>query len=101
MAEAAAEASIFETVTTPPTGYVEGAHTFEAAPPLAGSIYPGRLAYDPAFLATEVFTEELAALPTAVKQAMGYSVGELILNCQYAETPCNMNRLAMHDYYDR
>ena len=42
MAEAAAEASIFETVTTtPPTGYVEGAPTFEAAPPLAGSIYPG------------------------------------------------------------
>ena len=58
-------------------------------------MHPGRLAYDPAFLATEVFTEELAALPTAVKQQMGYSVGELILNCQYAEIPCSMNRLVI------
>ena len=98
MAEAVVEASTFQTVTAPSTGYVEGAPTFEAAQPLAGSIYPDRLAYDPAFLATEVFTEELAALPTSLKQQMGYRARDLILNCNYAETPCNIARYALHNH---
>ena len=94
MADAAAQASTFLPVafTAPKLSFDPDAPSFEAAPVLVGSSYPGRLAYTPAFNATEELTEELAALPLATQQSLGYSLTDLLLSCQFDEMPCDRER---------
>ena len=94
MADAASQASTFFPVipTTPKLSYDPDAPSFEPAPVLVGSSYPGRLAYTPEFNATEEFTEELAALPLASQQSLGYSLADLLLSCQFDEMTCDRER---------
>ena len=70
------------------------APNFQAASPLEGSSFPDRTAYNPQFKATEILTESLAKLATAVKQQLGFSQEDLILQCQYDGTPCDLQRLS-------
>lgn len=95
MADAVADASTFlpiESTSNPTPKLSSDSPTFEAASVLVGSSYPGRLAYVPAFNATEVFTEEMATLPLATQQSLGYSLADMLLGCQFDEMPCDGER---------
>jgi len=72
--------------------YVRGTANFQTPEPLIGSSFPARLAYNPDFEASEIFTEKFASMSDMTRNSIGYSLNDLILNCEYDNAPCNMER---------
>ena len=66
-------------------------------PPTApeGSEYPERLAYREDFVKSEQLTEKLAALPDSQKTDLGFTYGDLIVDCLYDGSPCSVERLVL------
>ena len=63
--------------------------------PLNGSTFPGRLAYSPSFLETEIFTEQLAEMSVQQKTGLGFQINDMLLDCQFEGQPCNMSRFVL------
>ena len=73
--------------------YVRGTPNFQAPGHLNGSSITGRLAYDQAFLSSELFTESFAAMADDTKSALGYALTDLVLYCTYNGLPCALEKL--------
>lgn len=67
-------------------------YNFEAAPTMSGSRFPNRLAYREDFQVQEKLTEDLASMPDEEKTVLGYNISDLIVDCQFEGTPCNLTR---------
>jgi len=76
---------------TTPTPVNRETPKFEAPAALQGSAFPERLALREDFIKKEQLTETLAALPESTKVDLGFKNEELIVDCQYDGTECDLN----------
>lgn len=88
--QAAVDCASSDVVAVPPPGIEIERPNFQAPGRMEGSRYAERLAYTDAFQRASNLTELLASFPDEEKRDLGFGIDDLLLECSYDGTPCNM-----------